>query len=765
MQVDTGCFGRTPCCPMSPIVRRFLRLMVCAAFVCSLSVPAIAQSNSASPFGINLAQVNPSTTEQPFINIFKTALFPWDTGGGTYNPVQLDPDGYPTSMTPPGGGTPYAALSSLMLFGIPGTPASQPYQTGTYVLLYDGAGTVYLDFDAQQIWSTPGRIGYSTKNTFSGFALRITATDPNRTGNYIRNIRVVYAPTATSSVIDPNETAATAANAGDLTQAFNPMFIARISPFQTLRFMDWLNTNNSHEGASWSNRMLPSSLSYYNSGSVGVPVEVTVALANKTNADMWVNMPHQATDDYITQFATLVHQQLGSSQKVYVEYSNETWNFVFQQTLYMTQQGNALYGWSTTDYNTTRSYYGLRTVQMCSLWKTAWGADAGRVKCVMGGQAAGASASAMALQCSLYSGAPCTKGIDVLAIAPYFGYDVPNTYTLDQLFTEIMQGGAAPGGYPGGMIKMALDWTAQSMTVANSYGLLLLAYEGGQTLVNPNDSTLTTLYAAANRDPRMGAAYAAYLQGWKNAGGQLFNVFADIGSYSKWGFWGVLENVLATNSPKYDAIVNFISNNPCWWSGCGTTSGPSGPTSTADTTPPSVPAGLTATAASNTQVNLSWTASTDNVGVTGYKVFRNGVLVGTSPVTSYQDTTGLLGDTAYSYAVSAYDAAGNTSATSPSVSLMLIVGNGSGVSVTINSPSNGTAIKGNGSVNIAVSANTTSSLTITADSNALAHCPSATSCATTWQGKKISRGTHVIGGIAANKNGQASKSVTITSLK
>src|ERR1700733_11231156 len=49
-----------------------------------------------------------------------------------------------------------------------------------------------------------------------------------------------------------------------------------------------------------------------------------------------------------------------------------------------------------------------------------------------------------------------------------------------------------------------------------------------------------------------------------------------------------------------------------------------------DTTPPSVPTGLSATAVSSTQINLSWTASTDNVGVTGYDVFRNGTQVGTS---------------------------------------------------------------------------------------------------------------------------------------
>ncbi len=87
--------------------------------------------------------------------------------------------------------------------------------------------------------------------------------------------------------------------------------------------------------------------------------------------------------------------------------------------------------------------------------------------------------------------------------------------------------------------------------------------------------------------------------------------------------------------------------------------------SSTDTTPPSVPTGLAATAASSSQINLNWTASTDNVGVTGYKVFRGGTQVGTSATISYSDA-GLAASTAYTYTVAAYDAAGNTSAQSAS---------------------------------------------------------------------------------------------------
>lgn len=86
-------------------------------------------------------------------------------------------------------------------------------------------------------------------------------------------------------------------------------------------------------------------------------------------------------------------------------------------------------------------------------------------------------------------------------------------------------------------------------------------------------------------------------------------------------------------------------------------------TTNQDSTPPSVPTNLTTTAVSRSQINLSWTASTDNVGVAGYKIYRNSVQIGTSTTTSYSDTT-CWGNTTYTYKVSAYDARGNESAQS-----------------------------------------------------------------------------------------------------
>jgi chitodextrinase len=82
-----------------------------------------------------------------------------------------------------------------------------------------------------------------------------------------------------------------------------------------------------------------------------------------------------------------------------------------------------------------------------------------------------------------------------------------------------------------------------------------------------------------------------------------------------------------------------------------------------DTQAPSVPTNLSAAAVSTSGINLSWSASTDNVGVVGYKVFRGGVQIATTTTTSYANT-GLNANTTYSYTVSAYDAAQNVSAQS-----------------------------------------------------------------------------------------------------
>ncbi|MFI6325583.1 glycosyl hydrolase family 8 [Nonomuraea sp. NPDC050556] len=118
-----------------------------------------------------------------------------------------------------------------------------------------------------------------------------------------------------------------------------------------------------------------------------------------------------------------------------------------------------------------------------------------------------------------------------------------------------------------------------------------------------------------------------------------------------------------------------------------------GSTGGTDTTPPTAPTGLAVTATTSASVGLSWTASTDNVGVTGYDVYRNGSIVGTATSTTYTDT-GLAASTAYTYTVKARDAAGNVSAASGAVTATTQPGPGGDVLLSRGKPATASSIEG-----------------------------------------------------------------------
>ncbi len=120
------------------------------------------------------------------------------------------------------------------------------------------------------------------------------------------------------------------------------------------------------------------------------------------------------------------------------------------------------------------------------------------------------------------------------------------------------------------------------------------------------------------------------------------------------GDWSVAVT-LADGAYSLTATATDSANN--------TTSTSGATTRTIDTTAPTVPTGLSGQATSPTVVALVWTASSDAGGVTGYRILRNGTAIATSAATAYSDT-GLTAATAYTYTVTAYDAAGHESAQS-----------------------------------------------------------------------------------------------------
>ena len=145
------------------------------------------------------------------------------------------------------------------------------------------------------------------------------------------------------------------------------------------------------------------------------------------------------------------------------------------------------------------------------------------------------------------------------------------------------------------------------------------------------------------------------------ANGQLGSGSLHIGGNAVWAEWfsGQIDDLRVYNRALTVAEVQSDMNTPVG----GT---PPPPPPPADTQAPTAPSGLTASGQTQTQITLSWTASSDNVGVTGYSRYSNGTLSSSGTGTSFS-FTGLACGTSYTLAVDAYDAAGNRS-TRPSIS-------------------------------------------------------------------------------------------------
>jgi hypothetical protein len=557
--------------------------------------------NAQSAMGLNLSSVVYYATEQPFINAFLESErwithsdTTWDTDEQKF--LHLDANGWPISLASVNepSGQKFNSVGVLFLQGMPNT-SNGIYPGGQYVVLYEGQGTLTYGNDATLVSRSPGRDIINVVPSHNGIDLRIVATDPKHTGNYLHNIQFVTAA---------NEAAAKAG------QLFNPAFLKLIQNFRALRFMDWFQTNGSTL-STWSDRPIPT-YAFFGTPK-GVPIEIALQLANTVSADAWLNVPVMADDNYIAQMATLVRHQLGNTQKIYVELSNEVWNGSFSQYHYAVDQGKVLWpsqpsGDGGFEYN--REWFGMRTAQMCDIWKSVWGPDP-RLVCVLGAQAAYSFSATEALKCPYWTkpgagssrAAPCSShAIDAVAIAPYMGDAVPAVWTsqpdggLASLFQSLyVQNDPTPADEsyfsrilrwwrhshgmipPGGFIAQDAAWERDYIATLAPYKLPLLAYEGGQNFSNGSTDALNTLYIAANRDPRMAKAYARYFQEWKSAGGQLFMYFDDVGVGSKYGSWGAIESIMQTTTPlsgappKWQAIQNFISGNFCWWPKCAGT--------------------------------------------------------------------------------------------------------------------------------------------------------------------------------------------------
>lgn len=482
-------------------------------------------SLGAPRMGINLGMVNDWSTEWPFTDLFRASRqwisqrvgAPWGEGG----PLALTPENWVASLES-------GQYATTTMFTDPA--GHQP--GGDYLLLYEGQGELQFDNDpgVTVLSMTPGRIAVRLAPGTPAF-INLRRTEPS---NPIRNIRFVAATAEATYTAAP----------------FNRDFTRVIRPFGVVRFMNWQATNNNPPNE-WARRSTTSLATY--AGPWGVPVETMVALVNDTGADPWFCMPHDATDDYVRQFATIVREQLGPNQRVYVEYSNEIWNGIFPQATYAGDQGAAL-NLSTNRFQGQLRFQSQRSLEMFAIWRSVFAADSARVIRVLASQAGNIWTADQ-----LLSWQDAFRKTDVLAIAPYFGgrfgghdgtaeASMSETELLDALAEELE--------------TVTHPMIESNVRLAQEYGVKLVAYEGGQHLVSAyvlpqNEEAVTRLFRSVNRNARMGELYRRYFEIWYGAGGDLFLPFVAIGSWGRYGSWGALEYVHQdpATSPKYQALL------------------------------------------------------------------------------------------------------------------------------------------------------------------------------------------------------------------
>jgi len=544
---------------LAKVILSAIGLFVLSAAGQATATPTLA-TQSVSPqlrsaLGTNLDAITYYSPQVPFVDVMKSSSA-WISGDSSkwdnQQPLSLDANGWVRSLAP----GQVARLLTLRDIG-------NRYPAGQYLVRYKGEGTLKFGFAARVVAGSqkPGEMLIQVTPNDGGIYLTIETT--NR-ANYLRDIEITMPGGICEG--DPFTHVASAQACGSkpfLSFAdhyksilFYPVFANRLRAYSVLRFMDWMRTNGSPV-RNWSQR---TPLSYRTwTVANGAPVEVMIALANRVGTHPWFTMPHQTDDAYAQQFAQMVKAQLDPALRVYVEHSNEVWNSIFAQQAYTVKQGQA-----QNPALDSMQYHALRSRTVGGIFKAALGVP--RVVAVLGAQAANPWTATHGLDyLKVRFGA---TGIDAVAIAPYFDVTPSpaeaSTYTamtLDAFFNRVRTE----------VLPVSAARAVSYRKVANGYGVRLIAYEGGQHMVGvgaaQDNRALNALFDAFNRDPRIKQIYLAYLTGWKQAGGELFVHYLDVGTYSKWGRWGALEYIAQPRAaaPKFDAIQTFIEQNAVWW--------------------------------------------------------------------------------------------------------------------------------------------------------------------------------------------------------
>lgn len=324
---------------------------------------------------------------------------------------------------------------------------------------------------------------------------------------------------------------------------FEDRFVASLKPFKVVRFLDWQGIN-SNQGGKWANRALPTHL--FQSSAKGVAVEHIVALAKQGGFEPWVLMPWQADADYVTRFAQYVHDNL-PDRTVYVEMSNEVWNFQFQAAQQAMQEGIdlKLAADAGGDTNIARwRRYAQRTTEVMKIWTKVYADRPNKLVRVLSGQSVWQQSNEVAL-----SFQDTAQWIDAFATAPYFSLatgqpiptgDAPTPAQMDEMFVSIDK-----------HIAEQVEHMKKNKAIADKFGKRYITYEAGQHLTS---KTRGDAVGIVNRDPRMGAAYRKYIAAWRSVSPDLMTLYASTSATGEGGAWGLTEYVGQTGAPKRVAV-------------------------------------------------------------------------------------------------------------------------------------------------------------------------------------------------------------------
>jgi hypothetical protein len=554
---------------MKNLIFRIQRIKLLSVAMMLLAVTysssASAGPNTRSPMGINTNEIMDTTASIPFVDVFKTSLpfeegRPWITKGK----VTYDKYGWPKNLN---GGQ----VGTRFLHEVP----AKAVPSGNYTVLYDGEGMMTYSDDAKLIHREKGKDIVSIVASRSGVKdelrakLIIKHSNPK---NYLRNIRVLMPGGVCSN--NPFKRVANSKQCrGSYYLSFekhyerlifNPAYLNYMKDFKVVRFMNMSGITR-NPISDWDKRPKVTDPTWGGKeGMRGAPIEIMVALANKLNADPWFSIPHKANNNYVRQQARYIKNNLKPGLKAYVEYTNEAWNSIFTQAHYVKDMGERMQLDLDRDKGGYK-YFSLRSVQIFDMWEKEFG-NTDRIVRVMGSWVGWTRLSEMLLS---YRNA--YKKTDAIAIAPYFEPSLKNSKkarSVSQIFKMIYDPKERRS------IPEVLKQIKKNADLAAKFGVELIAYEGGQHLVDWKSRSVnshpTKLFIKANKDWRMSKAYTDFLNGWKKNGGKLFVNFSAPRTYQWYGSWGTKEYITQSTAkaPKHRAIMQFSRSNPCWWRSC-----------------------------------------------------------------------------------------------------------------------------------------------------------------------------------------------------